>query len=506
MGFDKLLNLIEIKAFDYKKNLEIVDDFVKNKLENSDVSIKIVKKLIELAGINEDIERKIALLFKIADFYYIENDSVESFGYFRSLINECETNNIFYKYGYSLNCIGKLYTDIGEYDEALKVLFKAHDINSEGNDSDLAKTYNLIGNVYWSFKKFDDALEYYQKSYEIRKNLKDESGMASSLNNLGLIYMEKNEAELAATFFLEALFLTEKTDNKAAMSAVLTNLGVTYENNGDLDSAKENFKKTFELNLELGDKNGLAVSYINIASIAKKSKEYTEAKRCLKEAKDISEQNNFVDLSIDIYLALSEIYELTGDFKKSLSYYKIHTELKSKLFEDNKSKKMAELQVKFNYQNKDREAALAKAESEVYRLKNIELDSYVRKLEEANKKLINSQEEIIRLERKNSVLAMIATANHEMSQPLAVLKGNLELFLSSIDKIRLDEKMAKITDRMRNALSKMESILHKYRNKSNQIHFDRYAGETDMVVFEDDIAKSFDDMIEKLHNSSVNEE
>lgn len=101
--------------------------------------------------------------------------------------------------------------------------------------------------------------------------------------------------------------------------------------------------------------------------------------------------------------------------------------------------------------------------------------------------LRRSQRRLLDLERKNSVLAMVVTTNHELNQPLAVLNGNIFLLTESFREagIILNEKQRNYLDKINASAKKMESILVKYRNAMS-IRFENYAGNSKMVIFEDE--------------------
>ena len=98
---------------------------------------------------------------------------------------------------------------------------------------------------------------------------------------------------------------------------------------------------------------------------------------------------------------------------------------------------------------------------------NLELEEKNILLEESYKELKNNQNEIITLEQKNSILAMIVTANHEINQPLTVVTGHLALLKRKTQELNknkdidfINEKILKIEKN----LNKINQILHKYSN------------------------------------------
>ncbi len=102
--------------------------------------------------------------------------------------------------------------------------------------------------------------------------------------------------------------------------------------------------------------------------------------------------------------------------------------------------------------------------------------------------LKKSRDRVIELERRNSILAMITTANHEINQPLTVIKGNLFLLKESFDPKDLTAEQKKILTKIENGVEKIQDILIKFRN-AEKIRFEQYSSDTQMVVFEEDEAK-----------------
>lgn len=100
-----------------------------------------------------------------------------------------------------------------------------------------------------------------------------------------------------------------------------------------------------------------------------------------------------------------------------------------------------------------------------------------------NNRLVHAQKEILDLERKNSILAMIITANHEINQPLTVLGGSIELLKKSLeDKISNKEKL--LISRVTKSLNTITDILRKYASATD-FDIDKYCDTSNinMVVF-----------------------
>lgn len=103
--------------------------------------------------------------------------------------------------------------------------------------------------------------------------------------------------------------------------------------------------------------------------------------------------------------------------------------------------------------------------------------------------LKNSQEKIIELERRNSILAMVATANHEINQPLTVLSGSLYLLEESLSKINLSSTQLEYIKKMQESIRKINEILAKFR-EAQTLRFERYAGSSQIIIFDNDPKKN----------------
>jgi len=106
-------------------------------------------------------------------------------------------------------------------------------------------------------------------------------------------------------------------------------------------------------------------------------------------------------------------------------------------------------------------------------------------LQDSNVKILAEQQKVIELEQKNSVMAMVVTANHEINQPLTVVFGNLELFKHFSQNNPLDEKQNKYLNKIEENLLKIDAILKKYKY-NDEFKFADYGSCSKMVVFGDE--------------------
>ncbi|HOQ80886.1 MAG TPA: histidine kinase dimerization/phospho-acceptor domain-containing protein, partial [Candidatus Cloacimonadota bacterium] len=79
-------------------------------------------------------------------------------------------------------------------------------------------------------------------------------------------------------------------------------------------------------------------------------------------------------------------------------------------------------------------------------------------------------------------LAMAVTANHEINQPLTVIKANLDMINFCIDSFNVDDKIKKYIQRIDESINSITHILEKFK-KPEEVEFNDYGGNTIMVSF-----------------------
>lgn len=116
--------------------------------------------------------------------------------------------------------------------------------------------------------------------------------------------------------------------------------------------------------------------------------------------------------------------------------------------------------------------------------KNRQIFEQKRELEESYRRLQESQDEIIELEKQNTIMAMAVTTNHELNQPLTVMQGYLEMLKESIHPSDLTEKQWKFLNRIEDSFKRMNTILEKFR-KSPSAQLQDYVKDKKMIVFDE---------------------
>jgi len=104
------------------------------------------------------------------------------------------------------------------------------------------------------------------------------------------------------------------------------------------------------------------------------------------------------------------------------------------------------------------------------------------KLVKSYQQIKDAQEEILKLERQTTALAMAVTANHEINQPLMVMRANLDMLVMMLPEEVQNEKIKRYIQRVDESVERIKDILDQFK-KSQKIEFEDYGGNTTMVSF-----------------------
>ncbi|MCK4664375.1 MAG: tetratricopeptide repeat protein [Bacteroidales bacterium] len=338
-------------------------------------SVKYGKQALELS---ENINYKMGIaqsLNGIGNTYQRKSLYDKALEYFNKALQIFKEIGFDYGIFSTLNNIGAVFEDKGDYGKALEYLLQSLKIIEEiGNSSDIAMAYNNIGLVHYYQLNLDKALEYHNKALDIRIKINNKKGQALSYNNIGIVYYYKKDYEKVLEYFQKSLTIYKDIGDLRGQSLPLFNIGQIYNDQGRIEEALEYFNKSLKIDKQLENRKGEATTLNYIGQVYANQKEFKKAlgyqKRSLKIAKEIDAKPSIQDS----YEILSETYEKMNNYKESLFYHKLYSELKDSLFNETRSRQIADMQTKYETAKKEEEIDLLNKED---KLKELELISKI---------------------------------------------------------------------------------------------------------------------------------
>jgi PAS domain S-box-containing protein len=265
----------------------------------------------------------------------------------------------------TLNSIGTIYGSKSDYPRALEYYQQSLKIYEELKDQfGISLVNGNIGMIYWELKDTEKSLGHHFRSLEIFEKLKDERNMVSTLDNIGIVYSYLGKYKEALAYFNRALTISEKLVPRYFTSVILNHMGEVYKKLDNDQKALKCFTQALEIKEELKEKTGIAEVSINIASIDQRQGRYQEAIQLATKGLEIARESNVKSMMCNAYQVLSETYEAMGQHKQSLGYYKEFKKINDSIFNEDTTKKIADLQNNLNIERKESEIAWLRKDQE----------------------------------------------------------------------------------------------------------------------------------------------
>lgn len=412
---------------------------------------------------------------------------------------------------------GVILKNQGKYAEALSAHLKSRAINDSLNlQGALASNYNDIGIIYKTMGEYDKALESYLNSNSICVDLGLTRGIIMTFNNIGTIYEAKNDAENAITYYKLAYENAVENDILDAQAIALNNLGEIYAENGDRTTAQDYFRRTLAIDLQTNDKVGSTYSMLNMASTFTGQKAWDSALIYYDKAEMLANELQTKQLFVPIYHGRTKLMEERGDFKKALQFQRIAEEYQDSLYNETRTRQLAEAETRYEAKKKDQEIAVLEQERLLNELSNkqhqaerIALISLLvlgvmiiwylfkrnknRQNELFNRKLLKQKEE--------HLVALVETQENEQKRIAKDLHDGIGQSLSGIRlamenlSLKLEQKLPEESNRLKNLTTTIDGACKEVRAISHQM--------MPRILQEDGLIPAIEDMLEKSFQFST---
>ncbi|MBR9845750.1 MAG: tetratricopeptide repeat protein [Algicola sp.] len=217
---------------------------------------------------------------------------------------------------------------------------------------------NHLGRVYTELKDYDSALKYFNKALELQQ---DPERLNSILNNIGLIYYKQANYQKALEAFTKVHHTNLAINNKVKIARSLNNIGMTMSKL-KLNSAIDSLTKALEIRKSIDYEKGIFDSYLKFVEYYRDKGNLNNANRFAIKAYQLSKEQKSIPLEVE---ALSVLMQLNSN-----SDVQRYTKLMDSINEAN-------LSVQNNYAAKkyalEKQERIAK-ENEL-KLKTVQLDN-----------------------------------------------------------------------------------------------------------------------------------
>ena len=230
-------------------------------------------------------------------------------------------------------------------------------IFAEKNDSTeiIDYCYQILGEAYFFQENYKKSLDYFKKylGSQVQKSNKKNTGKA--YNNLGIVYRALGNYSKAIECYEKSLQINNELNNITGISSTYNNLGVLHEYLNLFSQAKDYYIKSLEIELQLNNIEGISTSYLNLGGINLKLKNYNSAIEYCTKSIAISDSLDYIHTIEVNYDILYKTYTELGNTDKALDYLEKFYVLKNKRINKESNTQIAELEIKYQTDKKQKQ-------------------------------------------------------------------------------------------------------------------------------------------------------
>ncbi|MBI3218239.1 MAG: tetratricopeptide repeat protein [Bacteroidetes bacterium] len=402
---------------------------------------KALENLVKSADVaiaNEQWTLAIQNYLNLAGTYSsVYGNYVKAMEFYTKALHVCESQNLTYKIYDAYSCIASVYLHQSENEKALDFYMKALLFLEKANDKNsLCILYQNIGQYYSTIHKIEEAESYYEKSLQAFREIKSKGGIITTLVMLSDIYRKRNQLDRALASDMEALAISETVSYERAKFYAYNSLGKTY------------FEK----------------------------KEYTKSKSSLEAAAAIALKIKMNEELRDTYLYLAQVSNKMTNDSDAYRYQQLHTAFADSVRSRERMSQLAEMEVRFESERKEKENQLLKKDNDLNKLyaavASISFLSVVvigflffnrqRIKIRSTKAIVESEKKLLEAELKNSQLNQLQLRkeidfkNKELTTYALTMVQKNEI----LEEVRLSiEQILKNTDSLEEPLKKLSKVV-----------------------------------------------
>ncbi len=386
-----------------------------------------------------------------------------------------------------INNLGMFNWNRGNFNEALDYFFKSLKMDEgQGREKSTASSLNNIGLIYQEMNLSEKALEYHYKALAVRKKFDMVNEQITSLNNIGINLKDLGRVDEAISVYKKGIALCKSTNNSLEFYRLLDNLGNAYIVKGDYNLAIETYREALSKSTDLNvDEKGKLSIYSNLVATYNAIDQPEMALIYAEKGFEIIKKYPEIESkSADLNLQTAESHYRLGDFKKGRRYTETFVRLRDSLFSEQNAQAVADLEVTYDTQKKEKEILVQRAELAEHKLtiqqKNYQLYGLlvlavllglIGFLFYNQQKLKNQQ-----LKKENELkdaLIKIETQNHLQEQRLRISRdlhdnigAQLTFIISSIDNLKygFDIKDEKLNSKLNKISEFTSSTIYELRD------------------------------------------
>lgn len=204
------------------------------------------------------------LAYLQGDYPLVQERLEESLGIYRELGADCKRG-----VATVLITLGDMYTEIGEYDSAAKLMREALEIMRELNDKKgIGRALWQLGACFVRPGDYEQATQYFEEALPILRQIGEYSNTTIAISGLAEIAIRQGDLERALVLEHESIAMRREIEEPWGIAVSLGNFAWIALLQGDLEKAVNLLNESLTLRRDIGDRGGIAWCLEKFAEIA----------------------------------------------------------------------------------------------------------------------------------------------------------------------------------------------------------------------------------------------
>ena len=315
----------------------------------SDYFIELNKKMAQLSA-TQKVDTILAIPFEVMNSQTVE--TIEACKEGLKIAKQLKDN---IRIGLLYEKVATSYYYKGDYDLTLESSLNAVKHYEKTGDMDrIGSAYASVG-YQMKRRNLPQAFIYMRKGVKLLDGSQNSQLLSAAYNNYGVLFEMNEDIDSALYYYFKGLKIVRDNHDSLGIPYSLNNIGMAYVLKGELDKAYEYHAEAFKIRKLRNDKNGIAENHKYFGDVYFEQGSFEKAIEQYEQSLQLCEEIKYTYLSQVVCEQLAESYENIGDYKQSLIYRKKYQEYKDKLLNDQTNSTVAQLEVQFETERKEKE-------------------------------------------------------------------------------------------------------------------------------------------------------
>lgn len=295
---------------------------------------------------------------------YMSSNPVKAIGYTREALDLATNIGDQRGMAASYNNLGVAYKNQGALDKGLEYYLIALKTYTDLDYKEgIATTKNNIGGIYALKKDYQTALKYFKESESLLTQLDDKKRMVGTMNNLGNLHSDLQLFEDALKYYEDAWDLSQKMGTPSADP--LSNIGNLYLRQGDYQRAVDYYERALGMAEKDNSKLNILNITANLGEVYVRANQPRPAQEYLNRAMKLCKEMQATFFEPQILRSMAANYAKQGRMKEAYETMVSFDRTKEKVYGEESSRKIAQMEMALDLQEKEKEVETLRREDEI---------------------------------------------------------------------------------------------------------------------------------------------